>query len=103
MKGKYMKILRKIIILCIFVVLIVATAFGLGGYNYYNKAVSQISLEDKVTEIRSKENFVKYDDLPKDLVDATIAVEDHRFWEHGSVDFISICRAVFSNMKSRRS
>lgn len=72
----------------------------MGGYNYYNKAVSQISLEDKVKEVQSDENFVKYDDLPKNLIDATVAVEDHRFWEHGSVDIVSIGRAIFSNIKA---
>ena len=72
----------------------------MGGYNYYNKAVSQISLEDKVKEVQYDENFVKYDDLPKNLIDATVAVEDHRFWEHGSVDIVSIGRAIFSNIKA---
>jgi len=72
----------------------------MGGYNYYNKAVSKISLSDKVKEVQSDENFVKYEDLPKNLIDATVAVEDHRFWEHGSVDIVSIGRAIFSNIKS---
>lgn len=52
---------------------------GLMGYNLYNSAVSRISLRDKVEEVRGDENFVGFSDLPDDLVNATIAVEDHRF------------------------
>ena len=95
-----MKLFRKLIIILIVAFLIFMLIFGLSGYNYYNKAVSQISLTDKVAQVQSDENFVKFDDLPKNLIDATVAVEDHRFWEHGSVDVISIGRALFSNLKA---
>ena len=95
-----MKLIRKIILIFIVAVLIVASLLALSGYNYYNKAVSQISLTDKVAHVQSSENFVKFDDLPKNLIDATVAVEDHRFWEHGSIDIISIGRALFSNLKA---
>lgn len=30
---------------------------------------------------------VNYDDVPQDLVDAFVAIEDQRFWEHSGVDF----------------
>ena len=95
-----MKSLKKIILFAIVIISIIVVVLGLSGYNYYNKAVSKTPLKDKVAEVQSTQNFVKYEDLPKYLVDATIAVEDHRFWEHGSVDFISICRALFSNLKA---
>lgn len=95
-----MKLLKKLLFISIIVISILALLLGLGGYNYYNKAISEIALEDKVKQVQSSADFVKYEDLPKYLIDATIAVEDHRFWEHGSVDFVSIGRAVFSNIKA---
>ena len=95
-----MKLIKRIVFITIIVICILALIFGLGGYNYYNKAVSKIALDEKVKQVQSQDDFVKYDDLPKDLIDATVAVEDHRFWEHGSVDFVSIGRAIFSNIKA---
>ena len=95
-----MKLIKRIVFITIIVICILALIFGLGGYNYYNKAVSKIALDEKVKQVQSQDDFVKYDDLPKDLIDATVAVEDHRFWEHGSVDIISIGRAIFSNIKA---
>lgn len=35
-----------------------------------------------------------YDELPKDLVNAFVAYEDARFWEHNGIDLRSILRAV---------
>lgn len=93
----------KITLIILTIVFIVICAIFLKGYNYYNKAISQISLKDKVYEVRSNENFVKFDDLPDNFINATIAVEDHRFREHGSIDIIGIGRAIFSNIKAGKA
>lgn len=96
-----MKLLRRIFLLIIILILLFIAIFFISGYPLYKSATGKISLDNKVTEIRSKENFVKYEDLPKDLVDATVAVEDHRFWNHGALDPIGIARAIFSNIKAK--
>lgn len=96
-----MKILKKFVLFILITILIILALIGLQGYNLYNSAISQVSLSDKVNEIRNNENFVKYSDLPDDLVNATIAVEDHRFREHGAIDIVSIGRAIFSNIKAQ--
>lgn len=96
-----MKLLRKILLIIFVVVLVGCVFVGLMGYNLYNSAVSRISLRDKVEEVRGDENFVVFSDLPDDLVNATIAVEDHRFREHGSIDLISIGRAMSANIKAK--
>ena len=96
-----MKILKKFLLFILITILIILALIGLQGYNLYNSAISQVSLSDKVNEIRNNENFVKYSDLPDDLVNATIAVEDHRFREHGAIDIVSIGRAIFSNIKAQ--
>ena len=93
--------LRKILLIIFVVVLVGCVFVGLMGYNLYNSAVSRISLRDKVEEVRGDENFVGFSDLPDDLVNATIAVEDHRFREHGSIDLISIGRAMSANIKAK--
>ncbi len=35
-----------------------------------------------------------YDELPQDLIDAFVAIEDSRFWQHNGIDIRSIVRAV---------
>lgn len=70
------------------------------GYKMYEEAVSEVSLADKVEEIRSRENYTEYEELPEDYVDAVVAVEDKRFFRHGGVDLIAICRAVMNDLKA---
>lgn len=39
---------------------------------------------------------VSYEEIPQYLIDATVAIEDKRFWEHPGVDWIRTARAVLS-------
>ena len=42
----------------------------------------------------SNRERVSYDQLPKDLINAFVAIEDERFWQHNGIDLKSILRAV---------
>jgi len=41
------------------------------------------------------------DEIPQRVVDAFIAVEDRRFWDHGGVDAVGVLRAAVSNLRAR--
>jgi membrane peptidoglycan carboxypeptidase len=45
-------------------------------------------------------DLVTYQQLPTDLVNATIATEDHTFWQNPGVDFTAIIRAFLANNTS---
>ncbi len=40
--------------------------------------------------------------IPRNLIDAVLAIEDRRFYEHGAVDLRGILRAVFVDLKAGR-
>ena len=44
---------------------------------------------------REKRRVVRYDDLPKNLLDAVLAAEDKRFFEHGALDLVRVFGAAF--------
>ena len=46
-------------------------------------------------EQRSKRQLVKYDDIPKVLVDAVLAIEDRRFFQHSGVNFVRLGEAAW--------
>ncbi len=46
--------------------------------------------------------LVPLQEIPKPLVNAVIATEDSRFFEHRGVDFVGIARAVLTNLVSGR-
>lgn len=43
---------------------------------------------------------VGFDDISQEMKDATVAVEDYRFYQHDGVDMQGIARAAVSNMVS---
>ena len=94
-----MKLLKKLIGIVILVLIAITAFFVKQGYDLYEKAINEISIEDKIAEIKSKENYTVYDELPKNYVNAVIAVEDKRFFYHHGVDIISVARAFFIDIK----
>ena len=40
--------------------------------------------------------WVDLEDMPEDLIDAAVAIEDKRFWTHSGVDWGRTARAVLS-------
>ena len=48
---------------------------------------------------RSKRRLFKYRDYPQHLIDAVIAIEDHRFFSHHGIDFIRTARAAFDGLR----
>ena len=54
------------------------------------------------SEQRSKRQLVKYNDIPKVMVDAVLAIEDRRFFEHGGVNFLRVFEAVWIDLTRQR-
>lgn len=94
-----MKIIKRLFILILIIAIILVSFITYKGYKLYQVSVSKISIEDKVNEIRSDENYIKLDSVSKDFSNAIVAIEDHRFYKHFGFDFISFCRAIVSNIK----
>ena len=49
------------------------------------------------------ERIVKYEQLPENLKNAFIAVEDKTFWEHKGFNFRRIFGAVYDSLKGRQN
>lgn len=96
-----MKFLKKIFFAVILLIIIAASIVFLIGHSYYTKALKEKPLITRIEEITGKENFVKFDDMSSYYRNAVISVEDHRFYDHGPIDFIAIARATISNLKSK--
>lgn len=94
-----MKLLKKLLLIFIILIIVIASIGFLIGFSIYSKTLKEKPLFERIDEITSNENFIKFDDLPDNYINAVIATEDHRFYEHGPVDFIAIARALYTNIR----
>ncbi len=101
-KGRYKyEIFKKLILTLLILIIVLISILFIIGYSTYASALKQKPLVDRVTEVTSKENFVKFSKMSDIYRNAVVAVEDHRFYDHGPVDFIAICRAFYINLKTK--
>ncbi len=47
---------------------------------------------------RTKRRLITYDEIPQNLVQAVLAIEDRRFFEHGGVNYFRLMEAVFRDL-----
>ena len=92
---KFVKFIFKLLL--ILIIAFVGIFFGKGYWGYLELTQSQ-SVDDVVNEVTSRSTFVGYDDLSPELVRATVAIEDRRFYDHGGVDYIGLMRALVSQL-----
>jgi len=55
-----------------------------------------------ITELRGDQNRtdIRFEQMPEVLINAVVAIEDERFWDHSGVDFKAILRAARSNVSA---
>ena len=69
------------------------------------KKTNNIIIYDKNNNIFFKGNgskeWVNIDNINKNLIDATISIEDKRFYKHNGFDYIRIVKSFFNNVKKK--
>ncbi len=71
---------------------------ALQGYKLEPQLITALS-EDKG---RVKRRLVAYKDIPPHMVDAVIAIEDRRFFEHGGINYARLAKCAFTDLVSGR-
>lgn len=63
---------------------------------YIDRTGNEVLLENDTLESSENRMWVEYNDIPKQLVDAYVAVEDQRFWVHNGVDTTRTASAIYN-------
>lgn len=53
-----------------------------------------LTLYDNSDDTGGNRELVEYKDIPKHVIDALVAIEDHRFWEHKGVDWVGTAASI---------
>ena len=102
-KGTAMKVLRivrNLVLLVLALCLCAVLALAFLGWQMYTQALEAMPLDQRVRQVQSQESYTTFEELPDTYVDAVIAAEDHRFYEHGGIDLIAIGRALVNDIKA---
>ncbi len=96
-----MKIVKRLLFIVLLVVVIIGSVIYFNGYKLYKTTLDKTSLSSKIAEVKSSDTYVSLNEVSTGYTNAVIAVEDHRFRDHGAIDVIAIARAIFSNIRAK--
>ncbi|SHO43882.1 biosynthetic peptidoglycan transglycosylase [Anaerocolumna xylanovorans] len=68
------------------------------GYEMYKTATKAVSISDKIMELKQKENYITFDEIPEEYKKQVIKSEDKRFYYHVGIDPIATARAVVNDV-----
>lgn len=103
-----MKKLCKLIVLSFILILIgLTTSYTYGFLHPLSlNTNNQITMIDRYGNIMYESNnnhqssWISIDDIPKNIIDITLLVEDQNFFKHAGIDWLRIMKAMMSNIQN---
>ncbi len=80
------KVVKKLVVIIIAIIVTICTYIFANGYILYKQTIKEVSISDKVEQIRQSEKFVSINEIPETYKNAVIAVEDHRYKDAGKLE-----------------
>lgn len=101
-KTKNKNIKRVIIFILIFITLcvLIITPIIFRGYRMYQKAVNEISIQQKILEVKADDSYATLDKISPLFLLGVLESEDQSFYRHNGIDYKSTSRAIINNMKA---
>ena len=94
------KLLKLVMALVLLVCVAALTICGVSGYAVYHEATANRPLEQAALEVQQKPGYTTLDQVPQIFLNAVVATEDHRFYDHHGFDVIGTGRALVRNALS---
>lgn len=94
------KLLKRIFLITFVLIFSIFSCEIYTGYEMYEEAISNLSVDDMASEVKSKENYTSLEEMPEIYKEAVIAVEDNRFYSHNGIDILAITRALINDIKA---
>ncbi|HEY0251832.1 MAG TPA: transglycosylase domain-containing protein, partial [Kofleriaceae bacterium] len=68
---------------------------------HFKQSTKILDRNDQVIgTLGERRTVVKYKQIPPIVIDAFVAAEDNRFWDHSGVDYVGMMRAVVANLRA---
>lgn len=99
-KNKKGSFLKKILAIIFLIIICLSIYIIKSGYDIYKDAIASMPISKKVDEVSSSDSYVTLGNIPKTYQEATILIEDKRFYSHQGIDIISIGRAIIKDIST---
>ena len=102
-----MKKSKKILKIFLFITVFMIVIYG-GIYLYawmspkltVNSSKSYYFYDKDENLITGTDEWISYENLDQDIINATVAIEDRHFFDHQGFDYLRIAKALYNNIKS---
>lgn len=102
MIKSFFKSIKRILTLILVIIIFIVGYFVKSGYDYYQKAMNEMSLVDRVKNLKESDGYVELENISKEYLDAVISVEDKRFYEHKGIDIYALGAATVYNYQNKK-
>mgnify|MGYP001099153907 CR=1 FL=1 len=102
--SKKRKLLYGVLVVCLACMIAVGclvTPVIIRGYDMYKAAVTAVSIDEKVAEIRSDEDYLPLEQISDEYLTSLVKSEDKRFYNHSGIDYLATARAMMNNVRAR--
>lgn len=97
-----MKTIKRILLLCLVVIIVTTIIQIKGGYDKYKQVLVDRPLVEVLDELKEIDNYTEYEDVPEIYYQALVAVEDRRFYNHNGFDIVGTTRAIYNDIKAKK-
>lgn len=100
------KFKKIIIILCVIISILFISYMGIYFYAWIspklviNSAKSYYFYDSQQNLITGTDEWISYDNINTNIINATIAIEDRHYFNHNGFDFLRIGKALYNNLLS---
>ena len=95
------KHLVRILLILIICLLAAGGSLLYSGHKRYLEETELLPIEEAVEQYTAKENYVTFENIDEDFINAVISVEDKRFFERKGYDLIALCQALYHNFLAK--
>ena len=102
--SKKRKLLYGVLVFCLVCMIAVGclvTPIIIRGYDMYKAAITEVSIDEKIAEIRSDEEYLPLEQISDEYLTSLVKSEDKRFYYHSGIDYLATARAMANNVKAK--
>ncbi len=99
------KFIKRLLLFILIAALLISAAVCIPiikqGKDMYVSATTKMSIDEKIAQIKSDEDYTTIDNISPDFRRLLVASEDKDFYKHNGIDISAIIRAALINIRER--